>query len=344
MKNGKPSFFLDNCTSGGCGAKIGPAELSALLSDMPASRDANLLVGYGSGDDGAVYKINDEISIVTTVDFFSPMIDDGRTFGMIAAANALSDIYAMGGKPLTALNIVCFPQSADISLLGEIMRGGEEKVTESGAVLAGGHSIYDKEPKYGLAVTGTVQNDRIIRNNTPKKGHKLILTKPLGVGIVMAAHRGGLASEQAVEKAVASMVRLNRYAAEKMADYDVSACTDITGFGLLGHMAEMAGSGVSFKVDYEELPYIQEAWQYAEEFLLTAAGQRNRNYLSGKADVDMLPFPMQELAFDPQTSGGLLICVAERQAEELLASIKEDDPSAKMIGDVVEREKEVVLF
>ena len=272
------------------------------------------------------------------------MIDDGRTFGRIAAANALSDIYAMGGKPITALNIVCFPQSADIAVLGEIMRGGSEKVAEAGAALAGGHSIYGKEPKYGLAVTGIIENDKIIRNNTPKAGHKLILTKPLGVGIVMAAHRGGIASPEAVEKAVRSMERLNMYAAEKMKNHDVSACTDITGFGLIAHMLEMAGENVSFRLDYKELPYIEEAYRYAEEFLLTAAGQRNRNYSNAKVDVDRLPFPVQELMFDPQTSGGLLICVAGGQAEELLTTIRKDDPQARVIGEAVRRVKDAVIF
>ena len=335
---------FDECTSGGCGAKIDPAELSLLLRGIPVSYDEKLLVGYDSADDGAVYKVDGEKSIITTVDFFSPMIDDCRAFGRIAAANALSDVYAMGGKPITALNLVCFPQTLDMALLGEIMSGGAEKVAEAGAVLAGGHSIYDREPKYGLAVTGIVENDKIIRNNTPKEGHKLILTKPLGVGIIMAAYRGGEASVEAVEKAVCSMERLNRYAAEKMAGFDVSACTDITGFGLLAHMLEMASDCVSFKIDYREIPYFQEAYHYAGEFLLTAAGQRNRNHIAGKVNVNHLPFPVQELVFDPQTSGGLLVCVAKEQAEELLASIQSDDPLARIIGEVVKRKKDIIIL
>jgi len=340
----KYQSLTDDCTSGGCGAKIEPGALSALLKGLPAFSDPNLLVGYDSSDDAAVYRLDEARSIVTTVDFFSPMIDDGRAFGRIAAANALSDVYAMGGRPVTALNIVCFPQSAHLGTLAEIMGGGSEKVAEAGAILAGGHSIYAKEPKYGLAVTGIVETDKIIRNNTPKIGHKLILTKPLGVGIIMAAHRGGLASREAVDKAVGCMERLNRYAAEKMIGCEVSACTDITGFGLAAHMLEMAGDKVSFKIDCRKLPYIEEAYAYAKEYLLTAAGQRNRNYAEGKINIKSLPFPLQEIIFDPQTSGGLLICVAAEQAESLLVSVRKDDPEAGLIGEVAERGNETILF
>ena len=340
----KLDSLLANCTSGGCGAKIGPGELSALLKGLPVYRDKNSMVGYDTSDDAAVYKISDQSSVVTTVDFFPPMVDDPALFGRIAAANALSDIYAMGGRPISALNLVCFPSTMDMEILKSILQGGAEKVMEASAVLSGGHSIYDKEPKYGLAVTGLVDNDKILRNNTPKSGHKLILTKPLGVGIIMAALRVGEASESAVKSATDSMQRLNKYAAEKMSGYNISACTDVTGFGLLAHTLEMAGDAVSIKIFSEELPFIDEARAYADEFLLTAAGQRNRNHLSGKADVDALPFATQELIFDPQTSGGLLICVAPEQAAELLSAIRQDDPCARIIGEVVKREQRVILF
>jgi len=340
----KLDSLLANCTSGGCGAKIGPGELSSLLKGLPVYHDENSMVGYDTSDDAAVYKISDQSSVVTTVDFFPPMVDDPALFGRIAAANALSDIYAMGGRPISALNLVCFPSTMDMEILKSILQGGAEKVLEASAVLSGGHSIYDKEPKYGLAVTGLVDNDKILRNNTPKAGHKLILTKPLGVGIIMAALRVGEASESAVKSATDSMQRLNKYAAEKMGGYSISACTDVTGFGLLAHTLEMAGDTVSIKIFSEELPFIDEARAYADEFLLTAAGQRNRNHLSGKADVDALPFATQELIFDPQTSGGLLICVAPGQAAELLSAIRQDDPCARIIGEVVKREQKVILF
>ncbi|MDR1206021.1 MAG: selenide, water dikinase SelD [Peptococcaceae bacterium] len=336
--------LIENCTSGGCGAKISPGELSGLLTGLPVFHDENLTVGYDSSDDAGVYKINDQYAFVTTADFFPPMVNDPAAFGRIAAANALSDIYAMGGKPVTALNLVCFPQSMDMDILREILAGGAEKVMEASAVLAGGHSIYDKEPKYGLAVTGIVENSRIIRNNTPETGHKLILTKPLGTGIIMAAYRGEAASLEAVGKAVASMERLNKYAAEKTSGFSVSACTDITGFGLLAHALEMASDKVSIVFYPNEIPYFEEARQYADEFLMTAAGQRNRNYVADRADVGGLPFALQELLFDPQTSGGLLICAAPEQSEDLLAAIQADDPAAKIIGEIAQRERNVILF
>jgi selenide,water dikinase len=232
----------------------------------------------------------------------------------------------------------------DMGILREILTGGAEKVTEASAVLAGGHSIYDKEPKYGLAVTGIVETNKIIRNNTPEIGHKLILTKPLGVGMIMAALRGEVANREAVEKAIASMERLNKYAAEKMCGYHISACTDVTGFGLLGHALEMASDKVSVKLYASEIPCIEEAYQYADEFLMTAAGQRNRNHLADKADVSGLPFALQELLFDPQTSGGLLLCTAPDQAKELLVAIQADDPSANIIGEVITRKSKVILF
>ena len=336
--------LLSNCTSGGCGAKISPGELSGLIKDIPVAIDENLIVGFDASDDAAVYKIDEKHSIVMTTDFFPPMVDEAKTFGKIAAANALSDVYAMGGKPLAALNIVCFPSSMNLSVLKDILTGGAEKVMEAGAVLSGGHSIYDKEPKYGLAVTGIIDTDKIIRNNTPKVSDKLILTKPLGVGIIMAALRGALASEIAVRKATDSMMRLNKYAAEAMRGFSVSACTDITGFGLLGHALEMAGERVSIMIHPDELPYFDEAYQYADDFLLTAAGQRNRNHLGRKTNVDRLPFAIQELMFDPQTSGGLLISVAADQAEALLTAIQSTDPSARIIGEIINRETDIILF
>ena len=340
----KLSSLLDSCTSGGCGAKISPGELSKLLTGLPVFSDENLIVGFNSSDDAAVYKLNEKESIVTTADFFPPMVNDPQTFGRIAAANALSDVYSMGARPLTAINLVCFPQSMDMSVLKEILIGGAEKVMEASAVLCGGHSIYDKEPKYGLAVTGIVENDKILRNNTPQISHKLILTKPLGTGLIMSALRGGAASDTAVEKAAQSMERLNKYAAEKAHGFDVSACTDITGFGLLAHALEMAAENVSIVIYPGEIPYIDEAYQYAGDYLMTAAGQRNRNHLTGKADVSGLLFPLQELLFDPQTSGGLLLSVHPKQAEDLLTAIQDGDPAARIIGEIITRDRDIILF
>ncbi|MDR0409387.1 MAG: selenide, water dikinase SelD [Spirochaetaceae bacterium] len=337
--------LLSNCTSGGCGAKIESGTLALLLSGLAARGSQDLLVGYDASDDAAVYKLDDEHSLIFTVDFFSPMIDDAKTFGRIAAANALSDVWAMGGRPALALNLVCFPEAMDKRTLADILAGGAEKITEAGAVLGGGHSIYDKEPKYGLAVAGMVETTKVLRNNTPKAGDKLILTKPLGVGIVMAALRGGMADENAVRKAVASMERLNRAAAEAMAGFEVSACTDVTGFGLLVHTLEMAGDAASIVLYPDALPFIPEAADYAEEYLLTAAGERNRARVEKFADADTLPFALQELMFDPQTSGGLLIAVNPGEARRLLSRIKDaGDENAAIIGEVAPRSEKVILF
>ncbi len=340
----KPDSILSGCTSGGCGAKIGPGQLSAILQGLPTFQDSRLLVGFDSSDDAAVYSINDTTSLISTVDFFSPMVEDPKTFGRIAAANALSDVYAMGGKPVLALNLICFPQHLPLELLGEILAGGAEKIAEAGAVLGGGHSIYDKEPKYGLAVTGLVETAKVIRNNTPMVGHNLILTKPLGVGIIMAAARGGIAHPEAVEQAITCMERLNRYAAEKMAPYTISACTDVTGFGLLTHLLEMCGRHVSAFIDPAALPVLPQATAYADEFLLTAAGQRNRNHLAGNCQVESLPFAVQELLFDPQTSGGLLICVDAKQAPQLLRDIRTQDPQAAIIGEILPKQQDRIVF
>lgn len=342
MDNVKLSF--SDCTSGGCGAKIGAGELSLLLDALPKGEAPDLLVGFDSADDAAVYRVAGENCVISTVDFFSPMVEDPRSFGRIAAANALSDVYAMGGTPVLALNLVCFPEKLPKSVLGEILAGGNEKVIEAGAVIGGGHSIYDSEPKYGLAVTGIVKEKDMLRNDTPMVGHQLILTKPLGIGIIMAAARVEMASREASEKAVLSMERLNRYAAEKMAGYTISACTDITGFGLLAHLLEMCGTTVSACINPNQIPVIPEALAYAEEYLITAAGQRNRNHFGEQGDVSGLSFGIQELLFDPQTSGGLLIAVDATQADALLAAIQKDDPASRIIGSFVTREEKTILF
>jgi selenide,water dikinase len=343
-KRNTAESLLANCTSGGCGAKIGPGELSALLGKFQAVKDERLLVGFDCSDDAAVYALNDTMAVVSTVDFFSPMIDDPFVFGQIAAANALSDIYAMGAVPFLALNLVCFPEKLPKTILADILAGGAEKVAEAGAVLGGGHSIYDKETKYGLAVTGLVETKNVIRNNTPRMGHCLILTKPLGVGIVMAADRVGAAGADAVQKAVNSMRRLNRYAAEKTRGFNVSACTDVTGFGLLCHLLGMCGNTASAEIWPEALPVINEAAGYANDFLLTAPAQRNRNHFNKQGPVDSLPFAVQELMFDPQTSGGLLICVDPEQSQQLLSAIQKDDPDARIIGSIIKRQDDIILF
>ena len=266
------------CKGGGCTAKLGPGALSHVLEKLPRFDDPNLLVGFDASDDAAVYRLTDELAIVQTLDFFPPMVDDPYTFGQIAATNALSDVWAMGGQVKTALNIVCFPEKSDLNILGEMMRGGAEKVAEAGGTLVGGHSIADSDVKYGLSVMGTVHPDRIYANNTPQKGDKLVLTKRLGVGILCTASRVGEASSEAMQAAVTSMTTLNKYAAECCRKYDVHACTDVTGFSFLGHLHEMLDGAHSCRIEAGAVPVFSEALRHADEFLLTAAGQRNRNH------------------------------------------------------------------
>jgi len=272
------------------------------------------------------------------------MVADAATFGRIAAANAISDIYAMGGVPLYALNIVCFPQALDNRLLQEILAGGAEKCAEAGATLAGGHSIYDEGIKYGLAVTGIVDNYRFYRNDTPSAGDKLILTRPLGVGIVAAAYRRGEADDADVEEAILSMEWLNKYAAEKMVDYNISACTDVTGFGLIAHLLEMTAGNVSAEIYCDNLPHIPNIKSYIENDWITGGGKRNRKFVGNRVDTSKLPPWIAELMFDPQTSGGLLISVDSAQADELLSAIHIDDPQAAIIGSITERGDKEILF
>jgi selenide,water dikinase len=340
--------LLSSCTSGGCGAKMGPGELAEILAGLQVKTDPGLLVGFGGRDDAAIYRIDDERALVSTVDFFSPMVEDPFLFGKIAAANALSDIYAMGGRPLFALNLSCFPEKLDRDILKSILAGGAEKVLEADTVIAGGHSIFDHEPKYGLAVTGIIDPRRILRNDACKTGDVLILTKALGVGLVMAALRGGAAEAETVKAAAGSMERLNRWAAEKISGDPVltevvHACTDVTGFGLAVHAAEMAAEEHTLVIDCASLPLLPGALGFAENFYATAAGQRNRNYMEGKADISAVTPAMQEFIFDPQTSGGLLIAAVPEAARELCDAIRRDDPAAAIIGEVSEREGPAVL-
>lgn len=338
LENVAALTLFSTCSSGGCGAKIGPNELTEYLTALPAFADPNLMVGFEASDDAAVYQISPDTAIVSTVDFFPPMVDDPYLFGKIAAANALSDVYAMGGRPLFALNLVTYPQKADKALLGEILRGGADKLKEAGVALGGGHSIYDHEPKYGLAVTGVVDPDKIWHNNSCAAGDALILTKALGVGLVMAAARGGEATDAQYQAAVASMERLNKYAAEKLAGYSINAVTDVTGFGLAVHAVEMAGTEHSLIINADSLPSLPGALDFASAYLSTAASIRNRDHMEGRIDLGAVSEPLAELIFDPQTSGGLLISLPAAEAEKLLAGLNEVEPAARIIGLVAARE------
>ena len=347
--------LLSTCTSGGCGAKIGAGELGEILTglsaeflatkDIPSSEKNRLLVGFDGRDDAAVYKLDEGMALVSTVDFFPPMVEDPYLFGMIAAANSLSDVYAMGGRPIFALNLVCFPEKLDKAILGEILSGGAAKAMEAGTIIAGGHSIYDHEPKYGLAVTGVIDPKRLLRNDTCLEGDSLILTKALGVGLVMAAFRDGAAPLEAVKAATESMQRLNRYAAEKMiASSGVHACTDVTGFGLAVHATEMAAGKHTLLIDSASLSILPGALGFAEDDYVTGGGGRNRRFMEGKADISALSPVLSEIVFDQQTSGGLLIAVASEAAQELCDAIRRDDPAAAIIGKVTARKENGVIF
>lgn len=335
--NGKEEKIVF-CKGGGCTAKLGAGLLSHVLEKLPKGpADENLLVGYDSKDDAAVYRISEDAAVVQTLDFFPPMVDDPYTFGKIAATNALSDIYAMGGQVKTALNIVCFPESMDLNILGEILRGGSEKVLEAGGTLAGGHSINDTDVKYGLSVMGMVHPDQIWSNNSGQPGDRLILTKRLGVGILCTANRVGEASKEAMEQAVASMTTLNRKASEIAVRYRVHACTDVTGFGFLGHLHEMMDGRLSCRIDGASVPIFPEAVHHANEFLLTAAGQKNRNHVEAYVTFEDSSFATEELLFDPQTSGGLLLAVDGKDAKELEKELQKAGLPAKIVGEVTEK-------
>ncbi|KYH34503.1 selenide, water dikinase [Clostridium tepidiprofundi DSM 19306] len=298
--------------------------------------DENLIVGIETSDDAAVYKLNDEIAAIQTLDFFTPVVDDPYTFGQIAAANSLSDIYAMGGKPTVALNIVCFPNCLDINILGEILKGGADKVKEAGAVVIGGHSVEDEEPKYGLSVMGLVHPDKVLKNYGAKIGDVLVLTKPLGTGIINTAIKGQLASEEAYNKAVKIMSTLNKYAGEIILNYDINACTDITGFGIMGHSYEMAhGSNVTIKLNKDSIPYIEEAREYADMGLVPAGSYNNRMYLDEKYILKDVPEWFEDILFDPQTSGGLLISCSKEEAKKMLFELNKLEIKSSIIGEVV---------
>ncbi len=324
------------CKGGGCTAKLGPGMLASVLDKIPKGKDPNLLVGFDSSDDASVYKLTEELAMVQTLDFFPPMVEDPYTFGQIAAANALSDIYAMGGVVKTALNIVCFPEKMDLNILGRILQGGNDKVNEAGGVLTGGHSIVDTDVKYGLSVTGIIHPDKVYKNNACIEGDALVLTKPLGVGIICTAERMKECSKSAMDLAIRSMTTLNKYAAELLPKYKVHACTDVTGFGFLGHLNEMLGEELGAEIDSLKIPYIKEAVHYANEFLITAAGQRNRNHVGDRVEFMKVPFAMEEILFDPQTSGGLLVSLPQEEAGELLVELEKLGLPCGMVGRVTQ--------
>ena len=301
--------------------------------------DPNLIVGLENPDDAGVYKLSEELAIIQTVDFFTPIVDDPYMFGQIATANALSDVYAMGGKPLTAMNLVCFPtKTMDISVLREILRGGIDKLQEAGVILVGGHSVEDAELKYGLSVTGTIHPARVITKSGAKPGDRLILTKPLGTGIINTAIKGGMADAEAADRVSQCMAALNRRASELMLEASVSACTDVTGFGLLGHACEMVeDSSVGMRIRAASVPIFAGAIEFARMGLIPGGTYRNKEFRAPMVDFsDRLPDYMPDILFDAQTSGGLLMAVNASQADKLLASLHEAGISeAAIVGEIV---------
>ncbi len=292
-----------------------------VLHRLPKFKNPDLLVGTETSDDAGVYRLRPDLAIVNTVDFFTPIVDDPYVFGQISATNSLSDVYAMGGDPVTCMNIVCFPKGKmDIEVLGEILKGGAEKVKESGAVVVGGHSIIDEEIKFGMAVTGVIHPDKIFRNVGVQEGDALILTKPLGTGIITTALKKGKASDESVHEAIKSMTTLNAAASQVSRKHPVHACSDVTGFGILGHALEMAsGSDVTLVIESGKLPLLRSARRLAEKGYITGGCKRNREYLNDKMMIDpSIREGLVEVALDPQTSGGLLFAIAKRHAAKFL--------------------------
>ncbi len=321
----------------GCGAKVGAGTLARLLEGIRVHEDPNLLVGFDRSDDASVYKLSQDLALVQTVDFFPPIADDPYLFGQIAAANALSDVYAMGGEPKLCLNIMAVPKDMPPEAVHDLLRGGYDKVYEAGALITGGHSILDDEPKYGLAVTGFVHPDRMLTNSGAKPGDALLFTKPIGIGVLTTAAKADLAPPQAMERAYTLMTTLNKAARDIMVQYRVHACTDVTGFGLLGHGLEMAqGSGVELEIDVGSVDFIPEAAELARMGILPEGMYRNRSFAGDSVDPGTAELWQQDLLYDPQTSGGLLMAVDPEGAEALYEALRPAVPSAQRIGTVRE--------
>ncbi len=320
----------------GCGAKVGAGTLAKLLDDIRVHTDPNLLVGFDKSDDASVYKISEELALVQTVDFFPPIDDVPYLFSQIAATNALSDVYAMGGEPKLALNIMAVPESLPKEAVHALLRGGYDKVYEAGAIITGGHSIFDDEPKYGLAVTGFVHPEKLLTNSGAKEGDVLFLTKPLGIGILTAAQKADLLDEETFALARKLMTTLNKSARDVMVKYQVHACTDVTGFGLLGHGLEMAqGSDTQLEIDTKAIDLIPASLEFATWGILPAGMYRNRSFAEDHVDPGETPLAVQDMLYDPQTSGGLLIAVAPEDADAMEAELKTAVPSAQRIGKVL---------
>lgn len=322
----------------GCGAKMGAGTLAQMLDGFRAHFDPDLLVGYDKSDDASVYRLSPDRALIQTTDFFPPIVDDPFLYGQIAAANALSDVYAMGGEPKLALNILCVPEDMEQSTVREILRGGYDKAYEADAIITGGHTIHGPAPIYGLAVTGFVHPERVLTNAAAQPGDLLILTKPLGAGILTTAAKAELVDRDVLQRLYRQMATLNKYARDVMVDYPVHSCTDVTGFGLLGHSLEMAqGSGCSIHLKLSSIPYYPEAVAMAEMGFVPAGAYRNRSFAQESVRLlSSLPRALEDLLYDPQTSGGLLFALPEKEAEACLERLRQVCPQAAAIGYVTE--------
>jgi len=313
------------------------------LCGLPLVEDPNVIVGLEAADDAGVYRLGQNLAIIQTVDFFTPIVDDPYMFGQIATSNALSDVYAMGGRPLTAMNVVCFPiKVMDISVLRKILEGGIDKMREAGVVLIGGHSVEDPELKYGLSVTGIIDPSKLVTKSGAKPGDRLVLTKPLGTGIINTALKGGMAGKEATRLVSESMAALNKEASEAMLEFGVRGCTDITGFGFLGHACEMVQqSHVGIRIEAASVPVFTEAVGFAQMGMIPGGTYRNKEFRMGMVDFSKkLPDYIPDILFDPQTSGGLLIAIGASQADQLLATLhKRGMVEAAIVGEVVAEPK-----
>ena len=325
-------------TCAGCGAKMGAGTLAQMLEGFKTHADPRLVVGYDKSDDASVYVISEDLALIQTTDFFPPIVDDPYLYGKIAATNALSDVYAMGGEPKLALNILCAAESMEDKTIREILRGGYDAAYDAGAIIAGGHTIKGAEPIYGLAVSGFVRPDKVLTNSGARPGDVLLLTKPLGVGILTTAAKAEMAGGAVMDRIYQQMATLNKAARDIMVKYPVHSCTDVTGFGLLGHSYEMAqGSGCTLHIQADRVPYHAEALEFAEMGLVPAGAYRNRDYAQPGVKVCReIPLALEDILYDPQTSGGLLIALPEQAAEGCLAELQQQIPRAARIGYVTE--------
>lgn len=317
-----------------------------MLASLPKGiKDENLIVGYESKDDAAVYKINDDVSIIETLDFFPSMVEDPYLFGQIAATNSLSDVWAMGGRPIMALNIAAFPDGMEPETIGKVLKGGAEKVIEAGCALCGGHTIVDEIPKYGLSVTGIVDTKRVLTNNGVKVGDKIILTKPLGMGILLTAHQCEIDTKEDFDMMIKSMTTLNKYAAEILFKYKINALTDVTGFGLFNHLNEMLDDKASAKLYINNIPSATANVKvFAEDDYYTGGSQRNEDAIKDKIDFGNCPEWIKLLGYDPQTSGGLLCSIDANDANKAMEELSKLELKSAIVGEIIEKDSKCIYM